>query len=51
MIAKISGKSEGNYYSTICQIADILETATTNALLLGSKEALFILLRMSLKQH
>jgi len=41
----------GNHYGTIDQIADILETATINALLSGIKKALSIPLRMSLKQH
>ena len=43
-------QSTGNHYSTIYQIANILETAMINALVLGSSEALFIPLRMSLEQ-
>jgi len=50
-MAKISGRSIGNYYGTVYKIADILETAMINALLLGIRKALFILLKMSLKQH
>jgi len=39
----------GNYYGTIYSITNILETAMIDALVLGSAEALFILLRMSLE--
>jgi len=49
-LAEISDRSVGNHYGTVYQIADILEIAIINALLLGSKEALFIILRISLKQ-
>jgi len=38
-----------NYHSTVYKITNISETTMIYALLLGSKEALFILLRMSLK--
>jgi len=51
MMTKISGRSTGNYYSIIYQIADILETAMINAFLLGIRKALLILLKMSLKKH
>jgi len=51
VLAEISGRSPDNHYSTVYQIADILETTTIDALLLGIREALFIPLRMSLKQH
>jgi len=50
-MAKISGRSTDNHHSTIYQIANILKTATINALLLGIRKALFLPLRMSLKQH
>jgi len=49
-MAKISGRSIGNHYGTIYQIANISETTMINALVLGSSEALFILLRMSLER-
>ena len=48
IMAEISGRSTGNYYSTIYQITDISETAMIDVLLLGIREALFILLKMSL---
>jgi len=48
-MAEISGRSTGNYYSTIYQITNILGIVMINALLLDIKEALFILLRMSAK--
>ena len=48
-MAEISGRSIGNYHSTIYQIANISETAMIDALLLGIRKVLFILLRMSLK--
>jgi len=49
ILAKISGKSVDNYYSTTYQITNILETAMINALLLGSEEASFMMLRISLE--
>jgi len=48
-MAKILSRSIGNYYVTICQITNISETAMINALVLGSAEAFFITLRMSLE--
>jgi len=50
VLAKILSRSTDNYYVTIYQIANILETATINALVLGLAEACFIMLRMSLEQ-
>jgi len=50
-MAKISGRSTGNYYGTIYQITNISETTMIDALLLGIKKALLIPLRMSLKWH
>jgi len=44
IIAEISGRSTDNYHGT----ANISETAMINALLVDIREALFILLRMSL---
>jgi len=49
ILAKILGRSIGDYYNTVYSITDILETTMINALLLGSEEALFIMLRMSLE--
>jgi len=45
ILAEISGRSTGNHYGTIYQIANISETAMINASVLGSAEALFIMLR------
>ena len=50
ILAEISGRSTDNYYGTIYQIIDISETAMINASVLGSSEALFIPLRISLEQ-
>jgi len=47
---EISGRSIGNHHGTIYQITNISKTAMIDALLLGIKKALFILLRMGLKQ-
>jgi len=49
-MAEILGRLTNNYYGTIYQIANTLETAMIYALLLGIREALFIPLRISLKQ-
>jgi len=49
-MAEILSRSTGNHYVTVYQIANILETAVINALVLGSAEAFFIMLRMSLEQ-
>jgi len=49
-LAKILSRSTGNYYVTVYEIANILETATIDALVLSSAEAFFIMLRMSLEQ-
>jgi len=51
ILVEILGRSTGNYYGTVYQITNISKTAIIYALLLGVKEALFIPLRMSLKQH
>jgi len=51
ILVEILGRSTGNHHGTVYQITNISKTAIIYALLLGIKEALFILLRMSLKQH
>jgi len=51
ILVKILGRSTGNHYGTIYQITNILKTAMIYALLLGIKESLFILLRISPKQR
>jgi len=43
------GRPHSNYHGTVYQIANILETAMIDALVLGSLEALFIPLRISLE--
>jgi len=50
VMVKILSRSTGNYHVTIYQITKISETATINALVLGSVEAFSIMLRMSLRQ-
>ena len=49
ILAKISDRSTGDYYGTVYQISNILKTAMIDALVLGSSEALFIPLRISLE--
>jgi len=49
-MAKILSRSTSNHYVTVYLIANILETAAINTLVLGSVEAFFITLRMSLEQ-
>ena len=49
ILVEILGRSTGNHHGTVYQITNISKTAIIYALLLGIKEALFILLRMSLK--
>jgi len=50
ILAEILDRSTGNYYGTVYSIANISETTTINDLVLDSSEALFILLKMSLKR-
>jgi len=50
ILAEISGRSTSNHHSTVYYIADISETTMIDALVLGSSEALLILLRMSLER-
>jgi len=49
-MAEILSRSTGNHYVTVYQIANISETTIFDALVLGSAEAFFITLRMSLEQ-
>ena len=49
-MAEILSRSTGNHHVTVYYIADISETATIDALVLGSVEAFFIMLRISLEQ-
>jgi len=49
ILAEILSRSTSNHYVTVYQIANISETTIINALVLGSAEAFFIMLRMSLE--
>jgi len=48
-MAEILSRSTGNHHVTVYEIANISETAVIDALVLGSAEAFFIMLRMSLE--
>ena len=48
-MAEILSRSTGNYHVTVYEITNILKTATIDASVLGSVEAFFIMLRMSLE--
>jgi len=50
ILAEILSRLTGNHYVTVYQIANISETTMINASVLGSAEAFFITLRMSLEQ-
>jgi len=50
ILAEILSKSTSNHHVTIYLITNISETAMIDALVLGSAEAFFIMLRMSLEQ-
>jgi len=50
ILAKILSRSTGNHYVTVYQITNISETTMIDASVLGSAEAFFIILRMSLEK-
>jgi len=50
ILANILSRSTGNHYVTVYSIANISKTTMINTLVLGSAEAFFIMLRMSLER-
>jgi len=49
-MAEILSRSTGNYHVTVYQIANISKTAEIDASVLGSAEAFFMTLRISLER-
>jgi len=50
-MAEILGRLTGNHHGTVYEITNISETTMIYASLLGIRKALFIPLKMSLKQR
>jgi len=50
ILAEILSRSTGNHHVTVYYIANISKTAMIDTLVLGSAEAFFIMLRMSLEK-